>query len=135
IINAKKNDSLMQKKIQNKQYVFVPQTYSSPTLTIPINTIDFQLRVTADSVIASLPYFGRSHTAQIGRSDDDGIKFTSTNFYYSAVAKKKGKWEISIEPKDAKGVRLFLTVFNNGDAQMDVTSPSRETMLFKGYIW
>jgi hypothetical protein len=134
-LDAQENDSLIQRRIRAQQYVFVPQSFSSSSVTTPIMTRDFELRVLPDSIIAILPYFGKSYTPQFGRSDDDGIKFTSTDFEYSAVAKKKGKWEITMEPKDAKGVRLFLTVFSNGDAQMDVTSPRRETMLYKGYVW
>jgi hypothetical protein len=134
-LDAQENDSLIQKRILNQQYVFVPQSFSSPSVTMPIMARDFELRVTTDSIIAILPFFGKSNTPQFGRSDDDGIKFTSTDFEYSAVAKKKGKWEITISPKDAKGVRLFLTVFSNGDAHMEVTSPRRETMLYKGYVW
>lgn len=134
-VNAQENDSLLQKRIRQQEYVFVPQTFSSPSFTTGIMSPDYKLRVTTDSVIVNLPYFGKSNTPQFGRSDDDGITFASTDFEYSAVAKKKGKWEITIKPKDAKGVRLFLTVFDNGDAQMDVTSPRKETMLFKGYVW
>ena len=62
------------------------------------------------------------------------IKFVSINFKYTAVPKKKGKWEITIEPKDARGVRLLLTIFSNGTAQIDVDSPGNESMLYKGYI-
>jgi hypothetical protein len=134
-LDAQENDSLIQKRILNQQYVFVPQSFSSQSSTMPVMTNDFSLRVSTDSIIVTLPYYGQSHTAQFGRSEDDGIKFTSTNFEYAAVPKKKGKWEITIKPKDAKGVRLFLTIFNNGDAQMDVTSPGKESMLFKGYVW
>lgn len=134
-LHAQGNDSLLQKRIQAQQFVFVPQSYSSATVTMPTVAMDYELRVLTDSVIAILPYFGKSYAPQFGRSDDDGIRFTSTEFAYSAVAKKRGKWEITIEPKDAKGVRIFLTVFNNGDATMDVTSPRRETMSYKGYVW
>jgi len=135
ILDAQKNDTLFQKRVRAQQYVFVPLLFSSPSVTMPIMTRDFELRVTPDSIISILPYFGKSYTPQISRSDDDGIKFISTDFEYSAIAKKKGKWEITIKPKDTRGVQLFLTIFNNGDAQMDVTSPRRETMLYKGYVW
>ena len=135
-IDAQDNDSLVQLRIRSQQYVFVPQSFSSPSIYAPIMAKDYKLEVKNDSVIVALPYFGKSDRAQFGRADDDaGIRFTSTSFAYSAVAKKKGKWEITIEPKDAKGVRLFLTIYKNGDAQMDVTSPLKETMLFKGYVW
>jgi hypothetical protein len=134
-LDAQENDSLVQRRIRNQQYVFVPQSFSSPSVYMPIMARDYKLEVTTDSILAILPYFGKSYRAQFGRSDDDGIRFTSINFAYSAVAKKKGKWEITIEPKDASGVRLFLTIYKNGEAQMDVTSPLKETMLFKGYVW
>lgn len=134
-LDAQENDSLIQRRIRAQQYVFVPLSCSSSSANTPIISREYKLELTGDSVIAILPYFGQSNTPQIGRSDDDGIKFTSTDFAYSAVPKKKGKWEITIEPKDSKGIRVFLTIFNNGDAQMDVTSPRRETLLFKGYVW
>jgi len=134
-LNAQGNDDQIQKRIRAQQYVFVPQSISSTSATMPALTKDFDLRVTTDSIIAILPYFGQSNSPQYGRSDDDGIKFTSTNFEYAAVEKKKGKWEITIKPKDVKGVQLFLTVFSNGDALMQVTSPRRESMSYKGYVW
>jgi Domain of unknown function (DUF4251) len=134
--NAQDNDSLIQRRIRAQQFVFVPQSFSSSSIYMPITVRDYRLEVTYDSIIAILPYFGKSDKAQFGRADDDaGIRFTSKSFAYSAVAKKKGKWEITIEPKDASGVRVFLTIFKNGDAQMDVTSPLKESMLFKGYVW
>lgn len=134
-VDAQENDSLLQKRIQNQQFVFVPLSVSSSSVTMSVLARDYKLEVTTDSVIANLPYFGNSNTPMFGRSYDDAIIFASTNFEYSAVAKKKGKWEITIEPKDTKGIRVFLTVFNNGDAQMDVTNPRKETMVFKGYVW
>ena len=134
-VNAQGNDSLIQKRIQQQQYVFVPQQFSSPSFTTSVMSPDYKIEVFTDSVVTNLPYFGRSNSAQYGRTDNDALVFVSTDFEYEAVPKKKGKWEITIKPKDAKGVRIFLTVFNNGDAQMDVTSPRKESMTFKGYVW
>ncbi len=133
--SAKDNDSLIQRRIRGQQFVFVPLSCTSSYVTVPVNSTEYKFSVTADSIIAILPYNGKSYTVQNGRADDEGIRFISTNFNYSSVAKKKGKWEVSIEPKDARGLRVFLIIFNNGDAQMDVVSPGKETMLFKGYVW
>ncbi len=135
VVAAQDNDSLIQQRIRQQEYVFVPQSCSSPSFNTPITSTIFKLQVTTDSIIAIFPYFGQSNTPQFGRSDDNLIQFSSTDFEYTAVPKKKGKWEITIKPKDAKGIRLFLTVYNNGEAQMDVTSPRRESMLYKGYVW
>lgn len=134
-IDAQESESQVQKRIRSQQYNFMPESFSSSTVARQITSRNYELRVTTDSIIAILPYFGTSYSAQFGRLDDNGITFTSTNFKYTAVPKKKGKWEISIEPHDAKGIRIFLTAFRNGYAQMDVTSPGREMMSFKGYVW
>jgi Domain of unknown function (DUF4251) len=133
-LDAQENDSLIQRKIRSQEYFFVPQSASSSIVTVPINSVDYGVRITTDSVIAVLPYNGKSYTVQNSPMEKE-IKFISTNFKYTSVAKKKGKWEITIEPKDARGIRLFLIIFNDGNANMDVISPGNETMLFKGYVW
>jgi Domain of unknown function (DUF4251) len=133
-LDAQEIDDQLQKSIRNQQYVFVALSFTSPSVNNPRMITDYDLRVTTDSIIANLPFFGQNYSPQIGRSDDDGIRFTSVNFEYSAVAKKKGKWVITIKPKDKKGVQIFLTVYNNREATMEVSSPNKETMIFKGYV-
>ncbi len=135
ILVAQKGDSLLQKRIQFRQYVFEAQAISTQQGNIQLQGSVFKVRVTYDSIIAILPFYGNSYSPQFGRSEDDIINFVSTNFEYTDVAKKKGKWEITMEPKDAKGIRIFLTVFNNGDAQMEAINPRKQTMLYKGYVW
>jgi len=135
-IDAQENDSLLQKKIKSRDYFFVPESVSTSTVTAPVTSTEYGVSVSMDSIIAFLPFNGKSYSfSRPTQSSDESIKFVSTNFEYSAVGKKKGKWEITIEPKDAKGVRLFLIVFSNGNAEMDVISPGKETMLFKGYVF
>jgi hypothetical protein len=135
-INAQEGDSLLQKRIRNQQYVFVPLSFSSYTVTMPTLTRDFEFRVTIDSLIAILPFFGQSYSQQFGGAlNENGINFISTNFDYTAVEKKKSKWEITIKPKDTRGIQIFLTVFNNGNAQMQVINPRKETMILSGYVW
>src|ERR1044071_8700908 len=74
---------------------------------------EYDLRLLGDSVVAYLPYFGRAYAATYG-SGDGGIKFTSTQFEYTAKTRKKG-WDITIAPKDGSDVRqLFLSVSPNG---------------------
>jgi hypothetical protein len=130
---AQQTDSL-KKKPEVKKFVFIPLSFSSPSFTTPIASTDHKLEVSADSVVANLPYFGNSNSPQFGRSDDQVIEFVSTDFEYSTEIKKKGKYEITIKPKDARGVRLFMTLYSDGEAQLDVTSPRRQSMTFKGYI-
>ena len=68
-------------------------------------------------------------------SNDDGIKFTSTKFDYKIVEKKKGGWTITIVLNDVRrSQKLFLDVFTNGSATLQVTSNSRDAITFQGYI-
>src|SRR6478735_6588494 len=127
---------LMEKMLLEKQYVFKAQTFlttSSGTRQLTPNEYDIRLK--KDSLIVFLPYFGQSYSAQMSRVDGDGIKLASNKFDYSAVEKKNGKWLVSIKPKDSREVQLlYLTIFNNGAAMLQVTSTNREPMTYNGYV-
>lgn len=125
-------DNIIKTTIQGKVYGFTAQSYSSSTETMRQLTTDYSLLVRADSVIASLPYFGQSYSAQL--KSEGGIDFVSANFDYTAAEKKKGRWEILIRPKDIRGVKMYLTVYPNGTALLQVTSPNRESMSYNGYV-
>ena len=120
--------------IKAQDYVFVAQT-ASPTRG-GLRQLDpgYDLVVKKDSVVAFLPYFGRSYNAPIG-STDGGIKFTSTAFEYNVKDRNKGGWDIQIKPTDNKDVRILqLSVFENGSASLIVTSNSRQNISFNGRI-
>ena len=117
-----------------KDYRFTAQSYTSTTVSMRQLTDDYSITLKSDSLIGLLPYYGGSYSAQINVTDG-GMKFTSLKFDYSLVEKKKGKCEIIIRPKDDRTIQvLFLTVFSDGGAQLQVTSSNREPMTFNGYI-
>jgi hypothetical protein len=95
---------------------------------------EYGLSVSGDTLHSYLPYFGRAYSAPIdGRGG--GIDFTSRDFRYNKQERKKGRWDISIRPADAKDVReMFLTVFDNGSASLRVHSNNREVISFNGYV-
>lgn len=72
----------------SQNFVFVPETL------LPLRgrqrhlTPDYQLRVTKDSVISYLPYFGRAYTAPIDPTNIN-FDFTSTKFDYSNYLTKR----------------------------------------------
>ena len=99
------------KIVNEKNYVFVATT------AIPMNSSDisnilskmngnaaggiinltgsnYDLKIMPDSIIAFLPYYGRSFNAPMS-NDDSGVKFTSTKFTYNTIKSKKG-WNITI---------------------------------------
>lgn len=147
--NAQTDKATTAKIIAAKNYVFVANT------AIPMNSADisnvlskmnggasgtinltgssYELKITADSVIAYLPYYGRAFTAPIG-NNDGGIKFTSTNFTYQATKSKKG-WRVTISIKDTKdSERLNLNIGENGYASLDISSNTKQSITYNGYI-
>jgi len=98
-------------------------------------TSEYDLRVTKDSVIAYLPYFGRVYMSAPLTPEENGIMFTSTKFDYKVSPKKKGGWLITIAPANVKYVnKLMLDVSPNGAASLNVTSNFRDVINFTGYM-
>jgi len=132
----KKNDKALQVKesVENQHYIFVAQTALPLQGRVRQLTTDYTLKVSKDTVIADLPYFGRAYSAPIGTSGG-GIQFTSTKFEYTSTERKKGGWNISIKPKDSQDVReLSLSISENGYASLQVISNNRQAISFNGYL-
>ena len=124
----------MQKLVEGRNFVFVAQ-YANPLGGRNINlTSLYDLKIYNDTIMAELPYFGRAFVAPIN-STDGGINFTTTKFNYKVNPKKKGGWDISIEPKDGGDVReMFLSISESGYASLQVTSNNRQGIGFTGYL-
>jgi len=102
--------------------------------TIQLSGSRYDLKITKDSVLAYLPYYGRAYTATMN-TDDSGIRFKSKDFTYKTEKKKKGNWIITINPKDVKnGQRLTLNVGTTGYATLNVIDNNRQAITFNGYI-
>ncbi len=132
-LSAQTTDQL----VQDKRYTFSVQTIQSFRGQV---RPEFQssgyytLRVTPDSVISYLPFFGRAYSPSIG-STENGLEFSSVKFDYTVKDRKKGGWDILIIPRDVSKVQqLSLTVFPNGNASLQVMSTSRDPMSFQGSV-
>jgi len=132
----KKQDKAVeiQSIINSKRYSFVAQT-ALPTTGRSINlTTPYDLRVSGDTVIADLPYFGRAYTAPIDPSGG-GIHFKATKVDYNLKERKKGGWDITILPKDATDVRqMYLSVTESGFGTLQVISNNRQAIQYNGYV-
>jgi len=124
----------IQKLVQSKKFVFVAQ-YVNPLGRGTRNlTSVYDVKLSKDTIISELPYFGRAYVATLNPSEG-GINFTSTKFTYTIKEKKKGGWEISLSFTDSQDVRqMFFTVSEDGYASLQVTSNNREAIGFTGYI-
>jgi hypothetical protein len=93
----------------------------------------YDLRITKESVVANLPYFGVSQRAPMG-SDESGIKFSSTDFTHVVQPKKNG-WQIQIKPNDNREVRMLnLRVTTSGRATLQVSSNYKQSISYSGQI-
>lgn len=120
--------------VDSGQFVFHAQTAlptSGPSRQL---TSEYDVRVSKNSVVSHLPYFGRAYSVPYG-SSDGGFNFTSKDFSYTPKPRKKGGWDISIKPKDVADVREFLlTVSENGYGTLQALSNNRRPISFTGYI-
>lgn len=129
-----KNAGKIQKKLESKNFVFVAQSVTPPRGTVRQLTSTYDVRVSNDSVICDLPYFGRAFTAPIDPAAA-GIKFTSTSYDYTITPRKKGGWDVLIKPKDVRDVQqLFLNVFSNGSASLQAISNSKQPISYSGIV-
>lgn len=121
-------------KIESQNYTFTPRT-AIPMGGKSINlNYSYSLKVSKDTINSYLPYFGRAYVAP-SPTDEGGIKFISTDFIYTTSDKKKGVWNIYIEPKDGqKKYKLRLDIGDSGYGTLSVQDNNRQSISFYGTI-
>ena len=138
IVSAQETKSKKQNAFKTmlieKSFVFKAQSVSPTGGATRQLTSDYDLRVSNDTIQTYLPYFGRAYQAPMNPSEG-GIHFTSTNFDYQVVDRKKGRTELTIRPIDAEDVReMTLSVSKNGYASLQVLSNNRQPISFNGVV-
>jgi len=149
---AQTNKETTLKIVGNKNFVFVANT-AIPMSNADVNKIlsrmpggqgggtinltgsQYDVRVTKDSVIAYLPYYGRSYNAPMD-PNEGGIKFTSKDFSYNETKSKKGSHTIQINTKDVKkeNYRFTINISTNGYASLIASSTNKQPITFYGYL-
>lgn len=119
--------------ISSQNYVFKAEFATPMGGRQILITGPYHLRITKESVIANLPYFGVSQRAPMG-ADESGIKFTSTEFTHQIQSKKNG-WQIQIKPNDNREVRMLnIRVTSSGRATLQVSSNYKQSISYSGQI-
>lgn len=120
--------------VESKSFVFVAQSATPATGHTRQLTSNYDLQISKDTITSNLPYFGRAYTAPIN-PEDAGISFTSTDFEYYQTPGKKGGWVVLIKFKNQTQAReMNLTIFDNGRADLLVSSNNRQSISFSGDI-
>ena len=129
-----KTEAEVRELVETKHFVFHALSVTPQQGRMQQLTPGYDLVISGDSLIAFLPYFGRAFTAPINPTDG-GIKFTSAKYEYNLSKFRKKRWEIKLQPSDVQEVQtLYLTVYNNGRANLRVNSTNRQSISFNGYI-
>jgi Domain of unknown function (DUF4251) len=120
--------------LTNQEYQFIASFVQPSGGRQRSITGTYTLKVSKATVVADLPYFGRAYTVTIG-STEGGVKFQSKDFQYSSAAGRRGAQEIRIKPNDISDTQeLFLTVYDNGSANLRVNSINRAPIAYTGEI-
>jgi hypothetical protein len=134
-VKAQLKDSALKSSIDAKRFVFYAQSAMPMKGGSRHLSTGYELKVSPDTLISYLPYYGRAYSAGYGGSDAGGYDFTSKKFDYDAKPGKKGGWEISIKPKDVQDVQEFtLSISTDGYATLRANSNTRQPISFRGYI-
>ncbi len=129
-----KKAETIEEHLRNQSFVFVADVaFPMQGRNIQL-TGRYDLSVSGDTLKSYLPYFGRAYSAPINPADG-GYMFSSVGINYNVTDKKKGSWQIEIEPTDRhKGEKFILSAYPNGTATLQITSINRQPITFRGYI-
>ena len=136
---AQKNADTVQQNmfeslVASQHYRFIAQSATTASGRLRMLDAQYDLQVSKEQIVADLPYFGTAYFSPVNPSET-GVKFTSKDFDYNMVKRKKDGWDILIKSKDISDAQnLNLTVYSNGKATLQVTSNSRQGISFNGYI-
>lgn len=120
-------------KVVKKDFVFVAQSLTPMSGQLRVLTSEYDVKVTADSIVSYLPYFGRAQQAP--STGEAGIMFTSTKFDYASETGKKKTWNVTIKIKDQRNANTFsFVIYDNGEASLNVSSMLRDPISFRGHI-
>ena len=117
----------------NRVLAMMPGSQGSSSINLTGSQYD--VKVTKDSIVAYLPYYGRSFSAPMDPTQG-GIKFTSKDFTYTESKNKKGSYTIQINTKDVKreNYRFTINISTDGYASLTASSMNKQPIIFNGYL-
>ncbi len=102
--------------------------------SVNLNDPYYEVKVSPDSVVVYLPYYGRSFTAPTN-PNEGGIKFSSKKFDYKSKKGKKQGWDVTVIPKDGReGYKLNLNISSEGYASLSIVSNNKQSISYNGYL-
>ncbi len=115
-----------------KQHFSVDVRIAHPLRGRPIHlSSPYDLEVKGDTIVSYLPYFGRAYSVPYGGGK--GLNFLGRIMRYEVNAGRKGEYLVKMDVDNEEDHLLYLvTVFENGSANVDVSSKNRDRITFTG---
>ena len=129
------DEAIIKNIVESQHFIFKAQmALPSGSASRQLESNYYDVIILKDSVMAFLPYFGRAYSVT-NYPSDGGINFTSTKFNYTITKGRKGGWDISLKPKDARDIReLSFSISSGGSAELQVLTDNRQPISFYGYV-
>ena len=96
-------------------------------------TGSYYVQCRKDTVIVSLPYYGRLNSAA-GATNENPLDFKSTDFKLTKEVRKKGGWIVTIDKPNSEVRSMSFTFFDNGNAQANFIMTNRSGIDFSGKV-
>jgi hypothetical protein len=125
----------VQQKLDSRNYrievnYMIPLRTAAKVLTSP-----YSLKVKNDSIFSHLPYYGNAHSAGYGDLGGGGLVFDAPIKEYTDLGTKKDRHTIIIDVATSGDVlRYTLTVFDNGNTDINVSSRNRDDISYRGTL-
>jgi hypothetical protein len=121
--------------IVSDQWTFVAQSAIPQGGRSRMLTTRYEMRVSKDTIIAYLPYFGRSFSGAGAMTNPNPLDFKSVDFSINREEKNKGGWRVTVKPKDINSIQSMLfELYENGSANLNVTLTDRTPISFVGTV-
>lgn len=93
------------------------------------------MRVSKESIISYLPYFGKSYSGASSMTNPNPLDFKSADFTIDREEIKKGGWRVTVKTKDNKAIQsMIFEFYENGSANLNVTLTDRSPITFIGKV-
>lgn len=122
--------------IAKKTFLFVAQRVVNVRVSQSVLQSKRELTINKDTLIVNLPYIGKGASASDTEMGNP-LSFTSHEFTYDIEVTKKGNKIITMDvksPNNNDRFKFMLTIGNDINAQLSITSATRSPMNFSGFI-
>lgn len=128
------NSNDVKNMVNSSGFIFIADRLTPFSGTTRYLTNYYYVNVSKDGLNSFLPFVGRIYHPLLDPSRGP-LRFTSNKFTYHVTSKNKNGWEVIIKPQDNSDVdEMRFTIFENGTANLDVSSNDRTSISFSGRV-